>query len=183
MATSISMCSNALLMIGHGTISSFTEGGSGAEAASNLYGSTFESLLSAHRWRFASAKSQLSQLTDTPLNDWTYAYSLPSGYLMGIKVYPNIEFEIYENKLYSDSNEVALDYLFKPDESRLPAYFAKTLEYDLAAQFAIPVTGNRSLAEIYTLKFENQLKRARYADSQSRPQVGIVDSPFVEARV
>jgi hypothetical protein len=157
MATSISMCSNALLMIGHGTISSFTEGGSGAEAASNLYDSTYESLLSAHRWRFAAAKSQLSQLTDTPLNDWTYAYQLPSGYLMGISVYPNVEYEIYEDKLYSDSN-------------------------DLAAQFAIPVTGNRSLAEIYTLKFESQLKRARFADSQSRPQAGIVDSPFIEAR-
>jgi hypothetical protein len=182
MATDISMCSNALLMIGHGTISSFTEGGSGAEVASNLYTSTFESLLSSHRWRFASAKSQLSQLTDTPLNQWTYAYALPSGYLMGIKVYPDADYEIYENKLYSDASEVALDYLFKPDESRLPAYFAKTLEYDLAAQFAIPVTGNRSLAEIYTIKFENQLKRSRFVDSQSRPQVGIVDSPLIEAR-
>jgi hypothetical protein len=182
MATSISMSSNALLMIGHGTISSFTEGGSGAEAASNLYGSTFEALLCAHRWRFASAKSQLSQFTDTPLNQWTYAYALPAAYLMGILVYPDVDFEIYENKLYSDSNTVALDYIFKPDESRLPPYFAKTLEYDLASQFAIPVTGNRSLAEIYTLKFENQLRRAKFADSQSRPSEGIIDSPFIEAR-
>tara|TARA_Y100001963_G_C6535474_1_gene333086 strand:+ start:43 stop:594 length:552 start_codon:yes stop_codon:yes gene_type:complete len=182
MATDISMCSNALLMIGHGTISSFTEGGSGAEVASNLYQSTFESLLTTHRWRFASAKSQLSQLTDTPLNDYDYAYSLPSGYLAGIKAYPAVDYEIYEKLVYTNSNTIALDYIFKPTESSLPPYFVKTLEYDLASQFAIPVTGNRSLAEIYTIKFENQLKRAKNIDSQSRPQVGIVDAPFIEVR-
>ncbi|MAN64441.1 MAG: hypothetical protein CMI60_21120 [Parvibaculum sp.] len=182
MATSISMCSNALLMIGHGTISSFTEGGSGAEVASNLYDSTFEALLTTHRWRFASAKSQLGQLTDTPLNDFDYAYSLPSGYLFAIKAYPDVFYEIYENNVYTNSSSIALDYIFKPDESRLPSYFVKTLEYDLASQFAIPVTGNRSLAEIYTIKFENQLKRSKYVDSQSRPQVGILDAPFIEVR-
>ena len=182
MATDISMCSNALLMIGHGTISSFTEGGAGAEVASNLYTSTYEALLSVHRWRFASAKSQLGRLTDTPLNEWSYAYSLPSGYLIGIKTYPDIEYEVYENKLYANAATVALDYLFKPDESRLPPYFVKALEYDLASQFAVPVTGNRSLGVMYAERFERQLQRAKYADSQSRPIEGIVDSPFTEVR-
>ena len=182
MATDISMSSNALLLIGHGTISSFTEGGSGAEVASNLYATTYENLLCLHRWRFASAKSQLSQLTATPLNEWTYAYSLPSGYLVAIKVYPDVEFEIYENKLYADANEVALDYTFKPDESRLPAYFIKLMEYNLAAQFAVPVTANRSLGELYQAMFEDQLKRSRFLDSQARPQSPIIDSPFTEVR-
>jgi hypothetical protein len=182
MATDITMCSNALLMIGHGTISSFTEGGAGAEVASNLYSSTYEALLTVHRWRFASAKSQLGQLTDTPLNEWTYAYQLPSGYLMGIKTYPGIDYEVYENKLYANVNTVELDYLFKPDESRLPPYFVKALEYDLASQFSVPVTGNRSLGALYAERFEAQLRRSKYADSQSRPIDGIVDSPFTEIR-
>jgi hypothetical protein len=182
MATDISLCSNALLMIGHGTISSFTEGGAGATVAANLYTSSYESCLTMHRWRFASAKSQLSQLTAKPLNEWTYAYSLPSGYLLGIKVYPDVDYEIYEDKLYANASSVAFDYIFKPDESRLPAYFVKMMEYNLAAQFAIPVTSNKSTGELYMAMYESQLRRSKFLDSQSRPPSSITDSPFTEIR-
>lgn len=182
MATDISMCSNALLLIGHGTISSFTEGGAGAEVASNLYETTYENALTLHRWRFASGKAQLSQLVAAPLNEWTYAYQLPADYLAGIKVYPNTDFEIYEDKLYSNSNEVALDYVFKPDESKLPPYFVKLMEFHLAAQFAIPVTDNSTKSETYERKFMEQLKRAKFVDSQSRPNDPITSSPFTDVR-
>lgn len=180
--TDVSICSNALLLIGHGTIASFTEGGAGAEVASNLYPTTYENILSLHRWRFASAKAQLSQLVADPLNEWTHAYQLPSGYLTVIKTYPDSDFEIYEDKLYSDQATVEIDYLFKPSEARLPAYFIKALEFALAAQFAIPVTSNKSTGELYLKMYLDQLRKARYMDSQARPPSAILDSPFTEVR-
>lgn len=182
MATDISMSSNALLLIGHGTIASFTEGGAGAEVASNLYTTTFENLLTLHRWRFATAKRDLNRLTSTPLNEWSYAFTLPSDYLIAIKVYPDVDYEIYENKLYANVTTVALDYIFKPDESRLPPYFVKLMEFHLAAQFAIPVTDNSTKAEEYRKMYEDQLRRAKFIDSQARPNAPIVDSPFIEVR-
>ena len=182
MATDISMCSNALLLIGHGTISSFTEGGAGAEVASNLYDSTYENLLTLHRWRFAMAKAQLARLTSTPLNEWSYAFQLPSNYLVVIKTNPNIDYEIYEDKLYANVQEVAIDYLFKVNETRLPPYFIKLVEFHLAAQFAIPVTDNSTKAEEYRKMYEDQLRRAKFIDSQARPNDAVVDSPFVEVR-
>ena len=183
MATDISMCSNALLLIGHSTISSFTDPGAGPEVAANLYDTTYENLLTQHRWRFATAKRQLSQLTSSPLNEWQYAYTLPADYLTGFRVYPSTDYEIYENKLYSNENEIAIDYIFKPDESRLPAYFVKLMEFHLAAQFAIPVTDNTAKAEEYRRMYEDQLRRAKFIDSQARPSDGFVDSPFLEVRM
>ena len=182
MATSISMCSNALLMIGHGTISSFTEGGAGAEVASNLYDSTYENQLTLSRWRFATAKRALGRLVDTPLNEWTYAFQLPSDYLVAIKVVPQSDYEIYEDKLYSNLTEVALDFVFKPDESMLPPWFAKMMEFALAAQFAIPITDNSTKAEEYRLQYEAQYKKARFIDAQARPSDAIAHSPFTEVR-
>ena len=182
MATSISMCSNALLLIGHGTISSFTEGSSGSKVASNLYGTTYENLLTLSRWRFAIAKRDLGRLTATPLNEWTYAFQLPSDYLVAIKVYPQSDYEIYEDKLYSNLTEVALDFVFKPDESRLPPWFVKMMEFALAAQFAIPITDNSAKAEAYRSQYEEQYKKARFIDAQARPNDTIVHSPFTEVR-
>lgn len=182
MATDISMSSNALLLIGHGTIASFAEGGAGAEVASNLYTTTYENLLTMHRWRFASAKRDLNRLVATPLNEWTYAYQLPADYLTAIKVYPDVDYEIYEDKIYADVDSLALDYIYKPDESRLPPYFVKLMEFHLAAQFSVPVTDNSTKAEEYRKMYEDQLRRAKFIDSQARPNDAIVDSPFVEVR-
>jgi hypothetical protein len=182
MATSISMCSNALLLIGHGTISSFTEGGAGATVAANLYPTTYENLLTLFRWRFATAKRDLSRLTATPLNEWTYAYQLPADYLVGIKTWPQSDFEIYEDKLYSNLTAVALDFIFKPDESRLPPWFVKLLEFALAAQFAIPITDSSTKAEEYRAFYDEQFRRARFVDAQARPNDVILDSPFTEVR-
>ncbi len=182
MATDIEICSNALIMVGHGPIASFTDGGAGANTASALYSTTYESLLSQHRWRFASAKAALSKLTATPQNEWSYAFQLPSGYIVAIGVHPRVDYEIYEDKLYSNANEIDLDYIFKPSETILPGYFQRLLEFNLASIFAIPVTDNSTKAEEYRKMAEGQLRRSRFTDSQARPTDAIIDSPLVDVR-
>jgi len=182
MATSIEICSNALNMIGHGQIASFTEGGAGASAAKSFYETTYVNLLSMHRWRFASAKVSLGQLTSEPINNWKYAYQLPSNYVVATYIYPRSDYEIYENKLLTNSTEVDLDYIFRVDESRIPGYFQRLVELNLASLFAISVADSSSKAEEFRRMGELQLRRARYTDSQARPVDAIPSSPFIEAR-
>jgi len=180
--TDISISSNALLLLGHKAIASFTEGGAGATVASNLYTTIYESLLTRHRWRFAVGQKTLSRLVDAPLNNWTYAFQLPSDFLSAIKVYPHTDYEIYEDMIYSNQNTIDLDYIFKPSESRLPPYFVECFELRLASKFAFPVTSNKSTAELYHGMFLDQLAVAKHQDSQGRPNVAIVDSPFTDVR-
>ena len=182
MATDVEICSNALFLIGHGAISSFTEGTLGSQTASNFYTLTYRSLLSVHRWRFAAGKVTLSRLTATPLNEWSYAFQLPADYINAIRVYPDGDYEIYEDKIYSNANAIDLDYLFQPNESKLPPYFEEALELRLASKFAFPVTANKSTGELYNTMFETQLKRAKFLDSQARPQVDMQYSPFTDVR-
>lgn len=182
MASDIEIASNALVRIGAPPISSFTEGGASGIAAGNLYQPTVRALLTDHRWRFASAKRQLAQLTATPLNEWTYAYQLPSDMIMMYRVYPGTEYEIYEDKLYSHENTVEVDYLFQPDESLFSPYFQLALEYKLASEFAMIVTSNRSLAETYEIKYQDAMKKARFADSQSRPADRVEVLDYIQVR-
>ena len=182
MATAIEICSNALNLIGHGPIASFTDGGAGANTAYALYNTTYENLLSLHRWRFASGKASLSRLTAAPQNEWTYAFQLPANYIVATKVYPKVDYEIYEDKIYANASTVDLDFIFKPDESQLPSYFVRLLEFNLASIFAIPVTDNSSKAEEYRRLYDTALRRARFTDAQARPPRPIVDSPFIDVR-
>ena len=144
--TSIDLASNALLLIGEETISSFTDDSTAALIAANLYELTYESLLTLHPWRFASTKSTLSRLTASPVNEWTYG-----------------------DKLFTNNTSVVLDYTFKPDESFLPAYFAELLEYRLAAVFAIPITESTTKGDYYSTLGERQLAKAKTIDSQMTP--------------
>ena len=168
--TSIDLASNALLLIGEETISSFTDDSTAALVAANLYEPTYESLLTLHPWRFASSKATLSRLTATPVNEWSYAYQLPADFLVAQHIDDATEkYQIYGNKLYSDNTTIVLDYTYKPDESLLPAYFAELLEYRLAAVFAIPITESATKGDYYASLAEKQLAKSKTIDSQMSP--------------
>lgn len=173
--------SMALLRIGEAPISSFSEGTAGL-VASNLYDNVRDSMLTDYRWRFATGKVALSRLTDTPLNEWQYAFQLPTNLLLLIRTYPNSKFEIYEDKLYSHNSTCSIDYVFRPESGSFPAYFVSALATRLAAEFAISITNNQSLAELMEAKAQRDLSAARFKDSQGRPNVAIQSRPWIEVR-
>ena len=183
MATSkINICSNALILLGDRPISSFNDPGAGAEVASNLYESSYINILSMHRWRFATKKVQLSRSSEVPLNEWQYQYQLPTDIVAVITTYPNTNYEIYGDKLYANDGSISIDYVYRMDESQLPLWFTKTMEFYLAMQFAIPVTGNSTrLGEMQQL-FTQQIRSAKNIDSTIRPNAGVFDSPFTSIR-
>jgi len=181
MATKFDIVSQALLLIGEQPISSFSEGVSGL-VASNLYDTTRDSFLTQTRWRFAVGKKQLSQLVATPLNEWKYAYQLPSDMLMPISVYPKARYEIYEDKLYTHQNTIELDYIFRPDEAAFPAYFIEALAARLAEKFAIPITNNQTLREAMQVTAQDSYRSAAYKDAQGRPPQAIKHRPFIQVR-
>ena len=179
--SSISLASNALLLLGHETIASFDEGTAGATLAANLYETSYLSTLTIHRWRFATKKAQLARLVETPINEYNYAFQLPSDMLYLIKADVN-DYEIYENKLYCNSQDVYIDYIFRVNEDNLPPYFAKMFEFFLAAQFALSLTGDMEKGNYFSRMYLNELKRAKFADSTQRPQDSFSHSPYLEVR-
>lgn len=182
MASDIDIASNALVRIGVPPISSFNEGGAAGQAAANLYEPTIRALLSENRWRFAAVKRQLAQLTAAPLNDWQYAYQLPSDLLILYRTYPTSDYEVFENRLFTNSATCEIDYIARINESLWPAYFQLAVEYKLASEFALIVTSNRSMAETYEMKYSEQIKKARFADSQGRPNDAIQSYLYTDIR-
>lgn len=181
--TKVQLCSNALVLLGHTPISSFIEPTAGAKVASNLYDSTFISILCSHRWKFATKKALLARLVDAPQNQYQYQYQLPTDMIMPVTTYPVSTYAIYGDKLYSDSDKVEIDYIYQPTESMLPAYFIKCFEYYLAIQFAISLMDDLNKVDVMSRMYEKESRIARYSDSQSTPQVPIQDDPYIRVRV
>lgn len=177
MAQKIEIISNAMILIGANPISDLSEGTEGL-VASSLYENTYRGLLASHSWRFCTKKAQLAKLSSAPLNEFKYQYQLPSDIITVVKVQDNTDYEIYGDKLYSDQEEVYIDYRYRVTETLLPDYYTLTLQFLLAAQFAIPITDNSQRAQTYQQLYEDQLRRSKNIDSSSRPQDPIADDPL-----
>jgi len=174
-ATAVHISSNALMLIGHQPITSFEEAGAGARVANAFYDTSYKALLSLHPWTFATKKASLNQLSQKPLNEWQYMYQIPTDSIKILNVYPHSDYAIYEDKIYSNNSSLDLDYLYRVDESYLPTEFRETLELYLAAKWAIPVTENATTAGQYLQMYEIQLRKAKYIDSQSKPNKAVPD--------
>jgi len=184
MPSSIDIASNALLLVGDNPISSFDDPGAGAQAAANLYPETKKRLLSEHPWSFALKQQRLNRLSQTPdiLTNFNFAFQLPTDLIRIWNMQINTDYILIGNLLYSNQTELLATYIFDVDEVNLPPHFVKSLEYALAADFAISVTEDTAKAGLYEQKSINAINQAMAIDSQGRPGRGIINSPLIDVR-
>ena len=184
MPSDIEIASNALLLIGDEPISSFTEPGSGAKVAANLYPTTYVAALSHHPWSFARKFQKLSKLTakPDPLTNFSVAHQLPSDMARLWAIFPRTNYLLANDLLLSNQDDLLALYTFKVAETQLPPHFVEALEFKLAGKFAIPITEDENKAALYNRMAKDAMAMATTIDSQQAPQVPIQSSPFVDVR-
>lgn len=181
------ICSRALLKLGAQTIASFDEGTAEAEVAANLYPSVRDALLSSHPWSFATGQATLPRLDATPAADFRHAFQLPPALLRVLSAGgpgrgEGLIYRIQENRLHTDADQVTLTWIFRPEESAFPPFFAAALIARLAAEFCLPLTENASRADVLHRLAEGELRHARTLDSQQATPRALRDFPLITAR-
>lgn len=178
----IGLISKALVLCGEAPLQSLSDDRYGATVGAGLFEILYEAELQSNRWRFSMKKGALSRLVSEPLNEWQYIYQLPTDMLLLIGMtYPQ-PYEIYGQHLYTNATTVEIEYQFKPDIDKLPAYFALLMVYVLAKDMVSPITENVDKHNMMQKKYVPQRDRAMFADAQSRPARAIIDSPFTDVR-
>ena len=183
--TKIEIIQLAVLKVGKGVFSTIADMGKIGTAAELVYRFELDRLISSNDWRFCTAILPLSKLVATPtVSEWSYIYSLPADYLALTRLHPHTtDFQIFENKtLYSNTDGLYIEYRFKPDESRFPAYFGELLATIIAYHLANTEAQNADLA----VKLFNEITIARntayFADSQSHPNTAIQSTRYISCR-
>lgn len=157
----VDICSDALLRLGEQGIASLSEDSDRARTCASVYPSIRDAVLSMHPWRFSTGKIQLARLTSTPVNEWTYAFQLPSDMLAGphavfkstdVGAVPFQAFEKFQDQIYSDEQIIVIDYRFRPTELKFPPWFTELLTLALAASIGMSVTDKPTLVKIYEEK-------------------------------
>ena len=94
-----------------------------------------------------------------------------------------IEYRIYENRLHTNSENVSLSYIFRPQESTFPAFFCEALTAKLAAEFCLPLTESTTRAELLEKLAEETINKARLVDAQQGTPRTLEDFSLMEARL
>lgn len=147
--TGVSICADALILLGAAPISSFNDGTDEANACDRLYSDVRDMTLSMYPWSFAYKKVKLARLVTTPVSEWTYEYQLPGDRLGNPRAVfetanayarPVKEWEIQGDKLITNYQEVYIDYPYQTPEYAMPQYFVQLLKYMMAWHLAYPIT-------------------------------------------
>jgi hypothetical protein len=147
--TGVSICSDALLLIGAKAISSFNDGTDESSVCDRLYPDIRDSTLSMYPWSFSMKKVQLAQLITTPTTVWRYEYQLPGDKLSNPRAVYNSanpgspvqkDWEIQGDKLLTNLTSVFIDYQFSVPEFAMPQYFVQLLKYMVAWHIAETIT-------------------------------------------
>lgn len=184
----IDIAARALVLIGAEPITSFTSTSTEALVASNIYEDVVQTALCASRWRFATNQAVLNLLTAAPTGRFATAHQLPNDLLMlhAITVNSaNIEYNVYGDKVFSDMSSgdvVVADYSFRAGEQNFPSYFTLSVEYALAAAFALAIARDEQLANMFEKKAAQLMQQAKTLDSQQQTTRRIRTSRFIAER-
>jgi len=184
----IDIAARALVLIGAEPITSFTSTSTEALVASNIYEDVVQTALCASRWRFATNQAVLNLLTAAPTGRFATAHQLPTDLLMlhAITVNSaNIEYNVYGDKVFSDMSSgdvVVADYSFRAGEQEFPSYFTLSVEYALAAAFALAIARDEQLATMFEKKAAQLMQQAKTIDSQQQTTRRIRTSRLIAER-
>jgi len=179
----ISICSEALVLIGEAPIDTF-EGSSVPQlVAQQRYGSVVRMLLSEHPWDFNRRVATLAVDADATVTaqalGYDYGFVLPTDcWWFAVPLVHGCEtddWEIAEGRLYlpaGPSDVVIAKYHGTVDEALWPPKFRELVVYMLASEFAIPMAedmqkadGMRTLAE----RFRREAKHQNANRSPAKP--------------
>ena len=162
--TDVSICNAALALLGAEGLTSFSDGSAQASICSTLYSKVKEVTIGMYRWSWSIKKLQLVQDNTTPVNEWTYQYTLPNDILNNVPlaaytssspgnaVFKNWEINMGSDgtaKLMTGSQTIYIDYQKAIEESLMPSYFTQLLIYQLAWHLAEPITDQLTKAEYW----------------------------------
>ncbi len=167
-ASPVSICSNALQLLGDKPIASFEDGTVGAGRSANLWPTVRDALLRAHPWNCATRRVLLAPLATAPVFDFAHKFLLPGDWLKTVQVGRKgfaPPFRSEGRAILANINPLPLVYIFRnEDPATWDSALVHVAELKMAAALAYPITTSTSLRESMAQEAEFELRRTKAQD-------------------
>jgi hypothetical protein len=192
-ASETTICNLALAKLGARTIMSLDDQSPEARSCKLHYAETRDEVLRHHRWNFAIARDDLSQLPDVPISGYSFQYQLPTDCLRMLELNGFDQqsrpgyWEVEGKRLLTNDETATIKYIRRVTDCNLfDAIFVDALAIKIAAKLCKPLTGSITMAEQFLTEYEKLTGgRARRVDAFEKnksPRPAWVDSALVFSR-
>ncbi len=185
-ATEVSICSNALLMLGAQPINDLTDDDDRARLASNLFESQRDAVLRSHTWNCAVKRVALAPDAVAPVFDWDYAFTLPADFLRVLSVGQDgqqDDFAIESGKLMCNANPAYLRYVWRNENpATWDGMLVQAMELLMAAAMSYGITQSTSMRDSMRQEAALFMKRARAVDGQDGTPETLGNERWLTAR-
>lgn len=175
MATGVSICSNALLMLGAQTINDFADQNNldRAKLCANLYPFQRDSILRAHPWNCCIKRVVLAPNAEAPPFGYRAAFELPADCLRVLEVGSGgyqIDYLVEGRAIQANAMALELRYVFQNTvESTWDSHLVDLLTMAMAAVLAYPITQSTSEHDSREAKLMQATRQAKAVDGQEDP--------------
>lgn len=182
MASEVSICNQALSLIGQPSIVALSDSSKQAIECNKWYESERDNLISNFNWNFARKRAALAQDATAPAFEWLYQYVMPSDCLRALEIYGPVDplWVVEADRLLTDETSVNLVYLYRvTDPNKFPTIFREALSYRLASKIAFTLTNKTNLTETMWAAAEAVILRATLTDAiEGNPDDTELDSSW-----
>lgn len=183
----VSICSNALLMLGAQPINNFSENNDRARLMSNLYDGARDELLREHPWNCAIKRILLAPDIEKPAFEFGYKFTLPADFIRALSVGDEWEtprYVIEGRNILANTNSLKLRYVFQnTDVTTYDANLVRLLELLMASKAAYAITQSTSLAQYRYQEYQTALKSAKAVNGLEYPPDTLGQSPLLWSRL
>jgi hypothetical protein len=185
-ATPVSICSNALLMLGDAPISSLDDNSDRARLASNIWPTARDYVLRRHPWNCAIKRESLNPDAQAPAFDFAYQYTLPGDLLRVLSVGLDTErlpYKVEGRKILCDVKPLLVRYVYRNEDlSTWDSALVWGMTQVMRAIFAYGITQSTSLEQLVETVMRDVLRQARATDGLEDEPDALDDSPLLQAR-
>ncbi len=185
MATDVSICSNALILLGASPIASFTEGTKGAQIASNLFPDMARDFLRSHPWNAAMSRVRLAPESAAPSFGWRASFLLPSDCLRVWEVKSgdvDVEHKVEGRTILANDTGLDVLYISNLQTDKWDPVMVTAMTYRMAGAMAYAVAASASLADGWMAAAERKFKEAKTLDGQEGTPDDFGDNPLMASR-
>lgn len=183
-ATAVSICSNALLMLGAKTVNDLNEDSERARLCSNLYETVRDDILRAHPWNCAIKRVQLAPDADPPAFGYSARFTLPGDWLRTLTLEGAADYCVEGRAILCNARALNLRYVFRnANEATWDSALVNVMTLAMAARIAYAVTQSTSMEQVRMQELDYALRKARAVDGQEDPPQTFGDFPLLEGRL
>ena len=180
----LTICNNALLLLGNNTIVSLTDDLKAARLCSQFYQQAVDAVLRAYTWNCATVRSAELVAAGTPSFGFGYAYVLPAFCLRVLMIEDDetIPFKIENGQLVTDYSAAKITYIKRVAMSKADSLLVEAISARLAAAIAFPVTNSATVSEAMWKLYKDKLDEAQTIDAFEGTASQLASNDWINSR-